>query len=80
VICTIGTAPNPLIAELPLPKQRNRLVVASDMSVPNAPGLWALGDCAAVPNARDGGISPPTAQFAERQARQLAISSHIEDL
>ena len=72
VICTIGTAPNPLIAALPLPKQRGRLTVAPDMSVPDAPGVWAIGDCAAVPNARDGAVSPPTAQFAERQARQLA--------
>jgi NADH dehydrogenase len=74
VICTIGTAPNPLIAALPLPKQRGRLEVAPDMSVPSAPGVWALGDCAAVPNARDGSISPPTAQFAERQARALAAN------
>jgi NADH dehydrogenase len=74
VICTIGTAPNPLIASLPLPKQRGRLVVAPDMSVPSAPGVWALGDCAAVPNARDGSTSPPTAQFAERQARALAAN------
>jgi NADH dehydrogenase len=74
VICTIGTAPNPLIAALPLPKQRGRLEVAPDMSVPSAPGVWALGDCAAVPNARDGGMSPPTAQFAERQARALAAN------
>jgi NADH dehydrogenase len=74
VICTIGTAPNPLIAALPLPKQRGRLTVAADMSVPGAEGLWALGDCAAVPNARDGSIAPPTAQFADRQARQLAAN------
>jgi len=74
VICTIGTAPNPLIAALPLPKQRGRLVVAPDMSVPGAQGVWALGDCAAVPNARDGKVSPPTAQFADRQARQLAAN------
>jgi NADH:ubiquinone reductase (H+-translocating) len=74
VICTIGTAPNPLIAGLPLPKKRGRLEVAPDMSVPSAAGVWALGDCAAVPNARDGSVSPPTAQFAERQARVLAAN------
>jgi NADH dehydrogenase len=74
VICTIGTAPNPLIAALPLPKQRGRIEVAPDMSVPAAPGVWAIGDCAAVPNAHDGAVSPPTAQFAERQARQLAAN------
>ena len=34
--------------------------------------LWALGDCALVPNGFDGQASPPTAQFAVRQARLLA--------
>ena len=46
--------------------------VNEDMSVPGFDGVWALGDCAAVPNKLDGKISPPTAQFADRQARQLA--------
>jgi NADH:ubiquinone reductase (H+-translocating) len=72
VICTIGTAPNPLVASLPLPKERGRIATAADMSVPGHEGVWALGDCAAVPNARDGKPSPPTAQFADRQARVLA--------
>ena len=31
-----------------------------------------LGDCALVPNAYDGKLSPPTAQFADRQAKVLA--------
>lgn len=72
VVCTIGTAPNPMIADLGLPTERGRIKVAPDMSVAGRPGLWAIGDCAAVPNARDGKLSPPTAQFADRQARQLA--------
>jgi NADH dehydrogenase len=72
IICTIGTAPNPLIGDLRLATNRGRIEVAPDMSVPGTAGVWALGDCAAVPNARDGKISPPTAQFADRQARVLA--------
>jgi NADH dehydrogenase len=72
VICTIGTAANPLVAALPVPKRRGRIEVAPDMSVPAAPGVWAIGDCAAVPNERDGSVSPPTAQFANAQARALA--------
>jgi NADH dehydrogenase len=72
VICTIGTLPNPLVTDSPLPKERGRVKVDADMSVPGFPGVWALGDCAAVPNQLDGKISPPTAQFADRQARQLA--------
>jgi NADH dehydrogenase len=59
-----------------LPAQRGRIVVNGDLSV-NDPagksaGLWAIGDCAHVPNARDGTVAPPTAQFAVREARRLA--------
>lgn len=72
VICTIGTAQNPIVTELGIPTERGRIVTAPDMSVPGHAGLWALGDCAAVPNAADGKTSPPTAQFADRQARRLA--------
>jgi NADH dehydrogenase len=80
VISTIGTMPNPILAELPVPKDRGRVVTAPDMSVPGHEGVWALGDCAAVPNAHDGKTSPPTAQFADRQARLLArnIVARIE--
>ncbi len=79
VICTIGTQPNSLVTDSPLPKERGRVKVNEDMSVPGFAGIWALGDCAAVPNKLDGKISPPTAQFADRQARQLArnIAAHL---
>ena len=38
----------------------------------NAPGIWALGDCALVPNPLTKGFHPPTAQHALRQGRALA--------
>jgi len=44
------------------------------MSVPGVEGVWALGDCAAVTNAHDAKVCPPTAQFAEAQAKQLAMN------
>ncbi len=72
VISAVGTAPTELVERLPLPKQRGRIETAPDMSVPDHPGVWALGDCATVINADDGRLSPPTAQFATRQAEQLA--------
>ncbi|HEY7639881.1 MAG TPA: NAD(P)/FAD-dependent oxidoreductase [Steroidobacteraceae bacterium] len=72
IVCTIGTSPSPLVTESPLPKERGRVRVDPDMSVPGFEGVWALGDCAAVPNQLDGKVCPPTAQFADRQARQLA--------
>ena len=72
VICTIGTRPNPLLETLGLPIERGRVVVRGDLSIENAPGVWAIGDCAQVPNARDGLVAPPTAQFAVREAQCLA--------
>jgi NADH dehydrogenase len=74
VICTIGTEPNPLLEQIPAIKNRGRLVVNPDFSVPGVDGVWAAGDCAAVVNALDGQVAPPTAQLAEAQARQLAAN------
>jgi NADH dehydrogenase len=72
VVCTIGTQPNPLLAQIPAPKARGRLVVNDDFSVPSVPGIWAVGDCAAVKNQHDGNVAPPTAQFAEAAAECAA--------
>jgi NADH dehydrogenase len=71
-ICTIGTQPNALVGRMTIPVERGRIVVDSDLSVRDTPGMWALGDCALVPNARDGKFAPATAQFAVREARHLA--------
>jgi NADH dehydrogenase len=72
VICTIGTRPNPLVEATSFATERGRILVDGDLSVRGAMGVWAIGDCAHVPNARDGSIAPPTAQFAVREARCLA--------
>jgi NADH dehydrogenase len=74
VICTIGTQPNSLLDSIPAAKSRGRLLVNPDMSVPGVDGVWAAGDCAAVINSVDGKVCPPTAQFAEAQATQLAAN------
>ena len=74
VVCTVGAAPNPLIKTLGLALDRGRLKVEPDMRVTGTPNVWALGDCALVPNAYDGKPSPTTAQFATRQAKQLAAN------
>src|SRR5262245_59086152 len=72
VISTVGTRPNSLATELGLATERGRIIVEPDFVVPGYDHLWALGDCALVPNGFDGQASPPTAQFAVRQAKQLA--------
>ena len=71
MICTIGTRPNALVESLHAPVERGRIVVNGDLSVKDMPGLWAIGDCAHVLNARNGNPAPPTAQFAIREARCL---------
>jgi NADH dehydrogenase len=73
VIWTAGTTPSPLLSSLPCATERGKVVTDSYLQVPNWPGVWALGDCAAVPDpANPGKFSPPTAQHAIRQAAVLA--------
>ena len=81
LVWTAGTAPNPLVQALPLDKDKRRaLIVDRTLAVPSRPGLWALGDCAAVIDARTEKPCPPTAQFALREAQVLArnIRAHVE--
>ena len=41
------------------------------MGVEGYPGIWALGDCAMIPD-EHGGYQPPTAQHASREGKVLA--------
>jgi NADH dehydrogenase len=74
VVWTAGVTPNPLLAELGLPLDRHgRVPVDETLRVVGSSRIWALGDCAAVPNeATPGDTDPATCQHALRQARQLA--------
>ena len=74
VVCTVGNTTNPLLKTLGLPLEKGRLKTSPDMRVNEARNIWALGDSTSVPNAWDGRPSPPTAQFAMRQAKQLAAN------
>jgi NADH:ubiquinone reductase (H+-translocating) len=73
LVWTAGVRANPLIGQLGLPTgDRGRLVVDRYLRVESAEGVWSAGDCAEVPDLATGGICPPTAQHALRQARRLA--------
>jgi NADH dehydrogenase len=74
LVWTAGVKANPLLAELGLPlDERGRVIVDSTLKVEGLDGVWALGDCARVPNeATPGDFDPPTSQHALRQARRLA--------
>jgi NADH:ubiquinone reductase (H+-translocating) len=73
LVWTAGTGPNPLTKSLPLEKdKRGAVIVGATLAVPGHSGLWALGDCAAVVDAKSGRPCAPTAQFALREAATLA--------
>jgi NADH:ubiquinone reductase (H+-translocating) len=72
LVWTAGTSPNPLLEKLPCAKERGRLLVNECLEVPGWPGVWALGDCALVPDRQTGKFCPPTAQHALREGKVLA--------
>jgi NADH dehydrogenase len=74
LVWTAGVRASPLLSRLGLPlDDRGRVVVDATLRVGGADDIWALGDCAAVPNSRTpGAVDPPTSQHALRQARRLA--------
>jgi NADH dehydrogenase len=72
VVWTAGTTPNPLVATLPCATERGRIRVNASLEVEGWPGVWALGDCALVPDGATGRFHPPTAQHAIRQGRRVA--------
>ena len=72
VVWTAGVVAHPSMRALSLElDERGRVAVDDRMAVGGAEGVFAAGDCAAVPNP-DGGLCPPTAQHAIRQARVAA--------
>lgn len=77
LVWTAGTMPNPLVQTLPLERdKRGAVMVDRTLAVLQCPGVWAIGDCAAITDARTGQPCPPTAQFALREARTLAHNIH----
>ncbi len=73
LVWTAGVCANPLLRELGVPlDDRGRVEVDELLRVRGVPGVWALGDCARVPNTRSTTPDPPTCQHALRQARRLA--------
>jgi NADH dehydrogenase len=73
LVWTAGVAPNPTLREWSLPlDEKGRVEVDELLRVRGHEHVWALGDCARVPNTRSDTPDPPTCQHALRQARRLA--------
>jgi NADH dehydrogenase len=72
LVWTTGVRAPPLVAGLGFPvDERGRVLADEYLRVRGVDGAWTAGDCAAVPDLTLGGICPPTAQHALRQARRL---------
>jgi NADH dehydrogenase len=74
LVWTAGVKAHPLLGDLSLPlDEQGRVVVGPTLQVEDRQNVWALGDCARVPNAATPEHpDPPTCQHALRQARRLA--------
>ena len=72
MVWTAGVTPHPSLARLSLPlDESGRVRVDEHLHVEGQDGVWALGDCAAVPEP-GGRLAPGTAQHGLRQAKVVA--------
>jgi NADH dehydrogenase len=77
IVWTAGTTPHPLLSMLPCERSNGRLCVNEFLELRGRDNVWALGDCALVPDIRNQGANhPPTAQHAIRQG--VVVAHNIE--
>jgi NADH:quinone reductase (non-electrogenic) len=75
VIWTAGNRPNQAVYDLGLPAdERNGIQVDEYLRVEGYTNIWAIGDCAAIPDTREenGRGVPPTAQAAVQEGKVVA--------
>ena len=76
LIWTGGVRPAPVVAECGVDVDHAGRAVTQPTMETSRPGVFAIGDCAAIPDTADpaGRAFAPTAQNAVREARQLAAN------
>ncbi len=77
VVVVTGVKPSPIVASLDVAKdKRGRIVTASTMLANRQANVWAIGDCASIPDpaSTDGRPYPQLAQHALREAKVLAAN------
>lgn len=75
LVVALGAGANPVLRSMDVIKDRGRVKVDRTLLLEGQTRVWALGDCAAVPDPKskqDGQYVPPTAQFALREGRTVA--------
>ncbi len=74
IVWSAGVRPSPVVAGLSIGTGRGGSIITNpDMSVPGHPGVWAIGDCASIPDPH-GGTYPQTAQHAIREGPVLGAN------
>ena len=85
IVATIGNAPPSAVLKMPLALQHGRILVGRDFRVQGYQNIWSIGDCALIPMKENAShrddFAPPTAQFAVREAKQIAsnIKAAVSD-
>ena len=73
MVAAVGSSPDRMLDSIPSERdRRGGLIVDETLAVPGQKGIWVVGDAASVPDVLKGGTAPPTAQYALREARQVA--------
>jgi NADH:ubiquinone reductase (H+-translocating) len=72
LIWAAGNRPSPLLADLPVARRGDAVLVDPTLRVRGSANVWAVGDCARVPDVERRAACPPTAQHAVRQGRAVA--------
>jgi NADH dehydrogenase len=73
LVWTAGVMPADVLRTLDLKKIKGRVLTLPTMEVPSRPGVYAVGDCAAIPDPyHPGEFYGPTAQNALRQGELVA--------
>jgi NADH dehydrogenase len=72
IVPAVGVGAHPVVLALPCDAQRGRIVCDEYCRVTAWPGVYAVGDDAAIPNARTGMSFPPTLTAAHAQGKTAA--------
>jgi NADH dehydrogenase len=74
IVWTAGIQPNPLLQTLPCNRNsRGAVITGETLQVQGIANVWAIGDCAQIPDAyNEGQAYPPTAQHALREGKVVA--------
>ncbi|HUN05202.1 MAG TPA: FAD-dependent oxidoreductase [Aggregatilineales bacterium] len=75
LIWTAGNLPNPLLKQIGCEMDNRGAVITDErLLVRGQHNIWAVGDCASIPDVVTGKKAPPTAQYALREAKTLAYN------